>query len=72
MLSLVILYYRGGFMNEYLKTEEVAEILSVTPYTVRKYARQGKLPGSKINKSWRFKKSAILKLLNGEEGGEKS
>jgi len=42
--------------------EEVAEYLRIHPYTVRRLARAGKLPGFKVGGQWRFKRSEIDKL----------
>ena len=41
--------------------EEVAEYLRIHPYTVRRLARTGKLPGFKIGGQWRFKKDELNK-----------
>ena len=39
--------------------DEVAEYLRIHPYTVRRLARTGKLPGFKIGGQWRFKKDEV-------------
>jgi excisionase family DNA binding protein len=39
--------------------EEIAEHFKIHPYTVRRLARTGKLPGFKIGGQWRFKKNEI-------------
>jgi excisionase family DNA binding protein len=48
-------YYEGkleGFMenNLVLTTEEAAEFLKLTPFTVRDYARRGILPSRKVGR----------------------
>jgi excisionase family DNA binding protein len=43
--------------------EDVAQYLKLEPETVRAMARNGKLPAIKIGKVWRFKKSALNKVL---------
>lgn len=53
--------------KDVLKTDEVAELLEITPLTVREWAKKGKIPAKKIGKEWRFSKAAILKWLEGEE-----
>lgn len=58
---------------EVLTPEEVAEILKVTPATVRKLLRDGELPGRKIGKSWRVTRQALEAYLmepsgDGERG----
>ena len=39
--------------------EEVAEYLRIHPYTVRRLARENKLPGFKVGGQWRFKKTDL-------------
>jgi excisionase family DNA binding protein len=34
--------------------EEIAKYLRVHPYTVKRLARQGKIPGFKVGDQWRF------------------
>lgn len=41
--------------NGYLTSAEVAELLRVSTYTVRAWARNGVLPASKLGSDWRFK-----------------
>lgn len=41
-------------MDRCLTVAEVAEYLGIHPVTVRRMARDGKLPGRKIGKYWRF------------------
>ena len=50
--------------KDVLTAEEVAEYLRIHPYTVRRLARTGKLPGFKVGGQWRFKKEVIDKKLN--------
>ena len=50
-------------MGKILKTKELAEYLKLTKVTVYKYANQGKIPGFKIGKSWRFDQDKIDQLL---------
>lgn len=42
---------------------EVAGYLQLQPETVRGMARRGELPGIKIGKVWRFRKSAVKNLF---------
>lgn len=62
--------------EEVLTVEEVAEYLRIHPYTLRRLARAGKLPGFKVGGQWRFKKydmdklsSRVKKKVNGDETG---
>lgn len=34
--------------------EEIAQYLRVHPYTVKRLARAGKIPGFKVGEQWRF------------------
>ena len=47
----------------FLTTEAVAEIFHVTPYTVLRRVREGKLGATKIGKSYRFTEDNILKFV---------
>lgn len=52
--------------SEYLKTAEVAEILHVSPKTVTRWAKDGKLPHSRtLGGHRRFPAEAIQKLAAG-------
>lgn len=53
--------------KDVLKSDEVAELLEISPLTVRDWAKKGKIPARKIGKEWRFSKAAILKWLEGEQ-----
>ncbi len=55
--------------KEVLTTEEAAEFLSLTPYTIRDYARKGIIPARKVGKSWRFVKADLLSWLRGKDQG---
>ena len=52
--------------KEILTTDETAEFLSLTPYTVREYAKNGIIPARKVGKSWRFVKADLLAWLRGK------
>ncbi|MFA5183618.1 MAG: helix-turn-helix domain-containing protein [Syntrophales bacterium] len=59
--------------NIVLTTEEAAEFLKLTPFTVRDYARRGILPARKVGKSWRFYKPDLVAWLRDYDppwGGE--
>lgn len=56
----------GGSNSEYLKTAEVAEILHVSPKTVTRWAKDGKLPHSRtLGGHRRFPAEAIRRLADG-------
>jgi len=50
-----------------LTTEEAAAVLRVAPYTVRDWAKEGRLRGSKPGKSWRFDPADVEALLESAE-----
>ena len=55
-------------MNEYLTTEEIAELLKVNIVTVRRWIKGKKLPAMYIEKSYRVKKTDFEKFLKDREG----
>jgi excisionase family DNA binding protein len=46
-------------MENLLTVEEVAELLKLSPYTIREYAKDGKMPAVKFGRMWRFSPQAI-------------
>ncbi|HUU50493.1 MAG TPA: helix-turn-helix domain-containing protein [Nitrospinota bacterium] len=50
---------------EIITAQELADYLKLNEVTVYKYAKEGKIPGYKIGKQWRFNKEEINKLLIG-------
>ncbi|WP_190824770.1 helix-turn-helix domain-containing protein [Saccharopolyspora pogona] len=53
-------------LEELLTAKEAAIVLRMHPVTVRRLAAEGDIPGTKIGNEWRFRKSALLKLLQVE------
>lgn len=45
--------------DEILTLEEVARYLKLKPQTVYKWAQEDQIPGTKLGKEWRFRKSII-------------
>ena len=54
---------------EVMTIEELGEYLQVAKSTLYKLAQDGKVPGQKVGKHWRFSKSAIDSWLS-ERGPE--
>ncbi|MBU4194814.1 MAG: helix-turn-helix domain-containing protein [Actinobacteria bacterium] len=50
-------------VKEILSVEDAAEFLGISPYTVRKHARQGLIPGRKVGREWRFSRDSLLEWL---------
>ena len=53
-------------MGQILTTKELADYLKLTIVTIYKYVKEGKIPGHKIGKRWRFDKEQIDNLLKRE------
>lgn len=54
---------------ETYRVEDVARLACVTPYCVRRWAREGRLSGGrKIGKRWLWPRAAVLRALGLEEG----
>ncbi|MFW6106558.1 MAG: helix-turn-helix domain-containing protein [bacterium] len=45
--------------NELLTVDEVADFLRVKPSTVYEWAKQGKIPASKVGRLWRFSRKDV-------------
>lgn len=50
-------------MGKLLKPEEVADMLSLHPETVRLMARNGAIPALKVGNRWRFDEDALREWL---------
>ena len=57
-------------LPDLLTVREVAELLRVSPLTIKRWGKKGKLPAIRINSRGdrRYKKEAILWLLGVESG----
>lgn len=51
-------------MSDFLKLEEIAEMLQCEPETVLECARSGKLPAVKFGRSWVFPREAFFQRIN--------
>lgn len=51
-------------MAEVLTTKEVAEYLRMSADTVKRLARQGRLPGVKLGHTWRFRKADLEEMFS--------
>lgn len=49
-----------------LTIEELSAYLKISKTTLYKLAREGKLPGQKVGRHWRFRKEAIDRWLERE------
>lgn len=53
--------------NEFLTAEEVAAFLRIPQSTVYKLAQDHILPGFKVGKHWRFRKTAMQEWIKKQE-----
>ena len=58
--------------NEVLTIDELAAYLKIAKSTLYKLAQDGKLPGQKVGKHWRFRKATIDQWLSENEGREQA
>ena len=54
-------------MEEILTPSHVAALLKIHVQTVYRLAEQGKIPGNKIGRSWRFIRTDILSLISNHD-----
>ncbi|GAF93776.1 unnamed protein product [marine sediment metagenome] len=55
-------------MSDFYTAKEVGGKISMKTRTVKKWAREGKIPHSKIGGEWRFNKIQIDKWIKNREG----
>ena len=47
-----------------LTVEEAAELLKITPYTIREMIKRGEIPAAKIGRFYRIKRSDLIALVS--------
>jgi excisionase family DNA binding protein len=52
--------------DEIMTMDELAEYLKISKSTLYKLATEGKLPGQKIGKRWRFHRAAVDRWLGND------
>lgn len=57
----------NAFEKEVFNPEEAAQWLRVSPQTVYRLLRSGKLPGKKIGQQWRIHKEDLVNYLRGKK-----
>jgi len=57
-------------MARVFTVDEAADYLHVTPYTIRKWLRKGKIPGRKIGRIYRILEAELEAILQGAESHE--
>jgi excisionase family DNA binding protein len=58
----------SGKFERLLDSIEAAGLLGINSHTLQRMARAGDLPGIKIGKLWRFRRSALDKWLDSKVG----
>ena len=61
--DLQILLAENEIKNEVWEMPHAAAFLKVHPDTVRKYAKEGSIPGVKIGTDWRFSSIALYEYV---------
>jgi excisionase family DNA binding protein len=49
--------------EDFMTVDDVAELVGLSVYTVKEYARRGLLPGRKLGGSWRFLRPELADAL---------
>lgn len=50
-------------MIQYLTVEQVAQNLSLSPWTIRQMAHKGEIPAIKIRRRWRFDPDKVQRKI---------
>lgn len=50
--------------SDIMTVEDVAKFLKMKPQTVYKWAQDGQIPGTKLGKEWRFRRSILNEWLD--------
>ncbi len=58
--------------NQVLTLEELAVYLKIPKSTLYKLVQEGRVPGQKLGKQWRFGKTAIDRWLDSEQSHQKA
>ncbi len=53
-------------MEALLTAEQAGELLQIHPRTVKKLAGEGRIPGMRIGKLWRFRRSSLDSWIQSE------
>jgi excisionase family DNA binding protein len=58
----------SGVHPEVLDADAAARVLGVSRWLVLRLARDGRLPGKKVGKEWRFRLTNLLRWLGESDG----
>lgn len=57
--------------DEIMTVSEVADYLKVSEVTTYKFVQEGKIPGFKIGRHWRVKRSDLAEFIEKQKRGER-
>ncbi|WP_243109340.1 helix-turn-helix domain-containing protein [Anaerophilus nitritogenes] len=57
--------------DEIMTVSEVAEYLKISEVTTYKCVQEGKIPGFKIGRHWRIKRSDLVEFIEKQKQGER-
>lgn len=62
---------RAGPIGSVLTIDELASYLKIAKSTLYKLAQEGKVPGQKVGRHWRFRKETIDRWLDENREGKR-
>lgn len=60
---------RGPQEDRLLSVADTAEVLQISSYTLRQWAREGKVPAVQLGRYWRFRRSSLDAWVESQEKG---
>jgi len=57
-------------MNDILDTESAAALLRMEPRTIKEWARDGKLPATKVGRRWLYSRAQLMRWIEGRAHDE--
>jgi excisionase family DNA binding protein len=58
-------------VDEIMTVSEVADYLKISEVTTYKFVQEGKIPGFKIGRNWRVKRSDLAEFIEKQKRGER-
>jgi excisionase family DNA binding protein len=68
MTDLPVMQTDCAQISAQLQAKPMAAILNVSPVTLQRYARTGRIPARKLGRRWRFDAGAVLAALATKAG----
>ncbi len=53
--------------KQYLNTAQVAKLLSLSIFTIKKYVRERTIPAYKVGRRWLFEKNEIIQWIESQK-----